>query len=293
MTLIHYHLVSPSLVRPESVSCSLSASSYTSDNLSGKTTFLVYYLARELTLAKPTVYISSVGTYIFTKDGVHLINQEPYFGKGWASQTCLVDADMNHGLPENTMTRSQMFVLSASSPRLDHRRWVKQRTFSQEFVLNPPSRKELIDVLVQSRVPPRSAHTVQSLSYEEAHSPRICYWPCDLRVRVQHADPDSSPERRSHQSRAGYQTKGWWTSFVNLSSLMRLDAENAGVVTHSLLVSRSPDQPQPGSTQYLVGDVLQPAVASPAVWKKLLGKCPTCSTSSAEFQRRLQAQDRA
>jgi hypothetical protein len=79
--------------------------------------------------------------------------------------------------------------------------------------------------------------------------------------------------------------------FVNLSSLMRPDAENAGVVTYSLLVSRSLDQPQPGSTQYLVGDVLQPAVASPAVWKKLLGKCPTCSTSSAEFQRRLQAQN--
>jgi hypothetical protein len=108
--------------------------------------------------AKPTVYISSAGTYIFTKDGVHLIKQEPHFGTGWASQTCLVDADMNHGLPENTMIRSELFVMSASSPRLDRHRRVKQRTFSQEFVLNPPSRVSTV-----TRSSSRSSHCSVSL----------------------------------------------------------------------------------------------------------------------------------
>ena len=46
------------------------------DNLSGKTMFLVYYLIRELVHARPTVYFSRKSFYIFTNEGVHLIDRE-------------------------------------------------------------------------------------------------------------------------------------------------------------------------------------------------------------------------
>jgi hypothetical protein len=36
------------------------------------------------------------------------------------------------------MNRSVLFVLAASPPRPDDRRWAEQRPLGQEFVLNPP-----------------------------------------------------------------------------------------------------------------------------------------------------------
>ena len=61
------------------------------------------------------------------------------------------------------MVASPLFVLAASSPRLGHRRWINQKEGSQQFVLNPPRRDELIKVLVRSSFPP-SLLTLFSLS---------------------------------------------------------------------------------------------------------------------------------
>jgi hypothetical protein len=145
------------------VSSSIPTSSYRLDDLSGKTTFLVYYLIRELARAQPTIYFFKGRFYIFTNVGVHLIDREPDFGKAWKSITCLVGLDVRKSSPIRTMTTSFLFVLSASSPRPDHRNWIKQRPGSHVFVLNPPSQDELTNVLVQSFIPPHSAHTLQSL----------------------------------------------------------------------------------------------------------------------------------
>jgi len=142
----HYHLVSRSLAPRESVSWSLSTSPYRPNILSGKTTFITYYLARELARAQPTVYFRAGRFHIFTKDGVHLIQEEPHFGNGWKFMTCLVDADIQYPPPVETTKHSLLFVLAASSPKPDHRRWVKRRPLTQEYVLNPPSQDELVKV---------------------------------------------------------------------------------------------------------------------------------------------------
>jgi len=57
---------------------------------------------------------------------------------------------------------------------------------------------------------------------------------------------------------------------VSLSSLIKLNVDDAGIVSHSLIVSRCARRPKPGTTEYLGGDVLRSAVASPAVWRKLV-----------------------
>jgi hypothetical protein len=119
MTRRTYHPVSRSLVAPESVSRSLSTYSYKPDILSGTTTFLVYYLVRELARAQTTVYFCSGHFYIFTTEGVHLIDREPDFGTRWTFTPCLVDADIWY--PPSTMM-SILFVLVALSSRPDDRR---------------------------------------------------------------------------------------------------------------------------------------------------------------------------
>jgi len=81
------------------------------------------------------------------------MKEEPLFGAGWEFMTFLVDTDVQFPPLEDTMIHSVLFVLAASSPRPDHRRWVKQRPFSQEYILNPPSQDELVEVSVRSFVP--------------------------------------------------------------------------------------------------------------------------------------------
>jgi len=56
--------------------------------------------------------------------------------------------------------------------------------------------------------------------------------------------------------------------FISLGDLMRLDAEDIGVV--SLLVSRCVDQPLPSTREYLGSDGLSSGIASLAVWSELL-----------------------
>ena len=57
---------------------------------------------------------------------------------------------------------------------------------------------------------------------------------------------------------------------ADLQSLIKLDADYAGNATHGLIESRCPDQPEPGTNAYLLGDVLRSMAAVPAVRKKLL-----------------------
>ena len=58
-----------------------------------------------------------------------------------------MDADVQYPPPDRLMTWSPLFILAASSPKSDHRRWVKYRTDSRVFALNPPTRDELVQAL--------------------------------------------------------------------------------------------------------------------------------------------------
>jgi len=57
---------------------------------------------------------------------------------------------------------------------------------------------------------------------------------------------------------------------VRLINLMKLDADDTGNVSHNLLVIRCPEQPKPGTLEYLDSDVPTRAAASHAVMKKLI-----------------------
>ena len=59
-------------------------------------------------------------------------------------------------------------------------------------------------------------------------------------------------------------------STVSLSSLTQLDCREVRTVYHSLVVGRRLDDPTPGTLAYFAGDVPRSAVASPAVWRKLV-----------------------
>ena len=158
-----HHPVSHSLVPPESVSWSLPTFSHRLYNLSGKTTFLLYYLVRELARGQPTMYFFKGYLYIFTQDGPHRINvnQAPEFEIAWKFATCLVDADVTHAPPDSLMTHAPLFIVAASSPTSPHRRWVKWRADSWEFALTPPTPNELVQALVWSFIP--SSRCSQSL----------------------------------------------------------------------------------------------------------------------------------
>ena len=135
---------------------SLSTSSQRPNNLSGKTTFLAYFLIRELMRAHPIIYFAYRRFYIFTEAGVYHFKEEPVFGPGWQNTVCLVDADSENA-PDYLMVGSRpLFLLAASSPRPGDRRWIKKREKSKQFVLNPPRQDELVKVLVRSFIPPLS-----------------------------------------------------------------------------------------------------------------------------------------
>jgi len=59
-------------------------------------------------------------------------------------------------------------------------------------------------------------------------------------------------------------------SIVNVGSLTKREVEDAGNMSHSLIVSRCLESPQPDSPDYLEGDLLTSTIASPAVWRQLL-----------------------
>ena len=129
-----YYPVSRSLVPSESVSWSLSTSSHRPDNLSGKTTFLLYYLVRELARGQPATYFLKGYLYIFTQEGV----PTAYFHKGnldiftrgvplrYAMKMRHLPCGRRYtaSSPDGLTTTSPWFILAASSPRSDRRRWV-------------------------------------------------------------------------------------------------------------------------------------------------------------------------
>jgi hypothetical protein len=55
-----------------------------------------------------------------------------------------------------------------------------------------------------------------------------------------------------------------------IQSMINLNADAAGDLSHSLIVSRCSQHPEPDSAGYHNGDVLRSSIASPAVWRKLL-----------------------
>ena len=57
---------------------------------------------------------------------------------------------------------------------------------------------------------------------------------------------------------------------VSTGSLTKREAEDVRNMFHSLTVSRCSEWPQPGSPNYLEGDVLESPVVSLAVWRQLL-----------------------
>ena len=84
---------------PESVSWSISTSSHRPDNFSGKTSFLVYHLVREVVRAQSAAYFHTGYLYTFTR-GI------PVFGIPWKFATCPVGADVQH--PPLTVSRPRL-----------------------------------------------------------------------------------------------------------------------------------------------------------------------------------------
>ena len=119
--------------------------------LIGKTSFLKYYLARELARKKPVIYVTGEGCYIFKDGSVYVSETVPRFGDGFLHILCLVDADVRTPAPDHLLNGSYPFLLMASSPRKAHyTTWIKQRASGRSpmFVLNPPGDDELIKASV-------------------------------------------------------------------------------------------------------------------------------------------------
>ena len=211
--------------------------------------------------------------YVFTQEGVHIIgvDESPTFGVAWKFTICLVDADSQHPPPDWLMTRSPLFIVAASSPRSPHRQWVKYRADSVEFALNPPMRDELVLVLVLVVHSLLALLTIFSLSrmnlpmrFTQEIRSAISYYGINMRgLRRVLRNGGKTIEHKIEQ-------KVWRLPIADLNSLIQLDTDYTGNVAQILVVSRCPDQPEPGTIKYLDGDVLQRTIASPAVWKKLL-----------------------
>jgi len=153
------------------------------------------------------------------------------------------------------MTKSVLFVLTASSSRPDHRRWVKRRDFSQQFALNPPTEDELVQFFSRMNLTKGSKSQIKSAVSMYGYDIR------SLREVLQFGPASLENEIK---------VKVRQLDIVDLESLIKLDADHSDNATHSLIVSRCPDQPGPGTANYLTGDVLESEVAIPAVWKELL-----------------------
>ena len=59
---------------------------------------------------------------------------------------------------------------------------------------------------------------------------------------------------------------------LTLNDLIKHDAESAGNMFHTLILSRCLEQPQPGPRAYVNSDVLNSVVASHAVWTTLVSR---------------------
>ena len=119
--------------------------------LIGKTSFLHYYLARELSLKRPVIYIQAGECYIFNREHVYFSSAVPLFGEKFLHILGLVDADMNNPAPSPILYGSYPFLLMAAPPRNEHyQKWVQQRGsgLSPKFVLNPPEPDELVKASV-------------------------------------------------------------------------------------------------------------------------------------------------
>jgi len=119
--------------------------------LIGKTSFLDYYLARELSLGKPVIYVKDDACYIYKDRSVYVSREVPYFGKEFLHILCLVDADAKKPAPTYLLHNSYPFLLMASSPRRDrYQDWIKQRASgrSPTFVFNIPTPDELVKASV-------------------------------------------------------------------------------------------------------------------------------------------------
>jgi len=115
--------------------------------LTGKTSFLKYYLARELSKGNPVIYINGAGCYIFNGRHVYVSGTVPHFGLGFLHTLCLVDADTKTPAPAYLLHSSYPFLLMAASRQEEHySRWTEQRAsgLSPKFVLNPPEEDELV-----------------------------------------------------------------------------------------------------------------------------------------------------
>ena len=133
--------------------------------LTGKTSFLNYYLALELSKGEPVIYIKQKTCYIFNRDCVYASKTVPHFGEGFLHILCLVDADVKNPAPDHLLHHSYPFLLMAASPRKEnYSGWMKQRASGQnpKFVLNPPGEDELVKASVPLAFYLSLAHSPQS-----------------------------------------------------------------------------------------------------------------------------------
>ena len=117
----------------------------------GKTCFLGFYLACELSQSKPAiVYRKGRFTFFFGHTNgcrAYSTKTVPDFDSGFKDILCLVDADASDSAPDSLLHDSPLFVLMAASSKKAHTHlWMKQRAegSSRLFVMNPPSEDELV-----------------------------------------------------------------------------------------------------------------------------------------------------
>ena len=103
----------------------------------GKSTFIKYYLARELALRRPAVFYIYDELYVFSCRGVHRITEPFEFTNVYWSILGLIDTGAAKPPPPWLAWHSPLFLLQDVSPNPAHIDWIKHRASSVGFVFNP------------------------------------------------------------------------------------------------------------------------------------------------------------
>ena len=257
------------------------------DNLS----CLLSYPTLQLALSQPTVCFWKGDFFVFTTEGVHKIYSPPYFGMGWKFVVFLVDADRQNPL-RGLMVETVLFVVAASSPNPALRQFIKHPAgLSQEFVINPPDRDELVTVLVNHSSPfalltffslrDRNLPNVSGPDIKSA----ISTYGYNIRVLIQVLALGSENVDRLIANKVDQLTT------VDIRSLVKLQRDSAESVADSLILRRCPKQPEAGTLAYFTSDVVKNVVGSCAIWKALVHihgkKLYSKATNMTEFFHRV------
>ncbi|KIK51868.1 hypothetical protein GYMLUDRAFT_78056 [Collybiopsis luxurians FD-317 M1] len=116
---------------------------------SNKSTFLVYFLAIQLSLAKPTFFYNGVTAY-FDKTGAYQVfstDQDDYTPfLNFHHTMCLLDSDHNAVPPKFWLKRGHLFMVLASSPKETQYKEYKKHQYLSQIIAKPPTFHEAMHV---------------------------------------------------------------------------------------------------------------------------------------------------